>query len=648
MLITLLRRFLRRYRIQLLIVVALTFVQAMGTLFLPALNADIIDKGVVTGDTDYIWRTGGLMLMIAFVQVGFAISAVYFGARVAMAFGRDVRKALFHQVTGFSTQDVATFGAPSLITRITNDVTQVQILVMMSCTLLLAAPITVVGGVIMAVRQDGSLSLLLLVSVPVLLGAIGLVIARMIPQFQVMQVRLDRINEILREQITGIRVVRAFVREPDEAARFAQGNDALTMTALRSGRLMAFMFPTVLLVINMTSVAAIWLGGNRIDAGNMQVGALVAFLSYLIQILMSVMMATFVAVLAPRASVSADRIWEVLSSETSVLAPTSPVTELAAVGSLELRNVEFAYPGADFPVLCDISFTANIGETTAIIGSTGAGKTTLLNLVPRLFDATGGAVLVDGVDVREIEPDLLWSRIGLVPQKPYLFSGTVASNLRYANPHATDEALWAALEIAQAKDFVSAMPGGLEAPISQGGSNVSGGQRQRLAIARALVRRPGIYLFDDSFSALDLATDARLRAALVPVVANAVTVIVAQRISTIRNADQILVIEDGRQVGLGTHHELLEACPTYAEIVASQLTEEEAACPRNQIRWSLKISRLHGRRRSRVAVSGVAGAQQECHSIGPRTSRTQADVWRPACSPKVSGWRGFSSSRSGE
>jgi ATP-binding cassette subfamily B protein len=576
-LISLLRRFLGPYRRQLTIVVGLTFVQVMCTLFLPALNANIIDKGVLTGDTDYIWRTGGLMLLITFVQVAFAITAVYFGARVAMAFGRDVRKALFHRVTDFSAQDVASYGAPSLITRITNDVTQVQILVLMSCTLLIAAPFTIIGGVILAVREDGTLSLLLLIAIPVLLLAVGTVISRMVPQFQVMQTRLDRINEILREQITGIRVVRAFVREPDEADRFAEGNDALTMTSLRAGRLMAFMFPTVMLVVNITSVAAIWFGGKRIGAGDMQVGAMIAFLSYLIQILMSVMMATFVAVLAPRAAVSAERIKGVLDAETSVVAPSAPVTRLAPAPSLEMRDVEFAYPGADFPVLCDISFTAKAGETTAIIGSTGAGKTTLLNLVPRLFDATGGAVLVDGVDVRDIEPDLLWSRIGLVPQKPYLFSGTVASNLRYANPDATDEELWEALEIAQAKGFVSAMPRGLDAPISQGGTNVSGGQRQRQAIARAIVRRPGIYLFDDSFSALDLATDARLRAALVPVVADAVTVIVAQRVSTIINADQILVIEDGRQLGLGTHHELLATCPTYAEIVASQLTEEEVA-----------------------------------------------------------------------
>jgi ATP-binding cassette, subfamily B, multidrug efflux pump len=576
-LIRLLKTFLARYRKLLLIVLALTFVQTMCTLLLPALNANIIDKGVVTGDTDYIWRIGTVMLFVTVVQVGFAIWAVYYGARVAMLFGRDVRKELFHRVTDFSAQDVARFGAPSLITRITNDVTQVQILVLMSCTLLVAAPITIVGGVFFAVREDGALSLLLLVSVPVLLISIGLVIARMVPQFQVMQVRIDRINEILREQITGIRVVRAFIREPDEADRFAVGNDALTMTSLRAGRLMAFMFPTVVLVINVSSVAAIWLGGDRIAAGDMQVGALIAFLSYLIQILMSVMMATFVAVLAPRASVSAERIEEVLDSRSSVAAPIDPVTELEPVSSLELRGVEFAYPGADYPVLCDISFRAEAGQTTAIIGSTGAGKTTLLNLVPRLFDATGGTVLVDGFDVREIEPELLWSRIGLIPQKPYLFSGTVATNLRYANPEATDAELWEALDIAQAKDFVAAMPGGLDAPIAQGGSNVSGGQRQRLAIARALVRRPGIYLFDDSFSALDLATDARLRAALAPVVGDAVTVIIAQRVSTIIDADQILVIEDGRQVGLGTHHELLERCPTYAEIVASQLTEQEAA-----------------------------------------------------------------------
>jgi len=576
-LIRLLRAFLSRYRREMLIVFALTTVQTIALLNLPALNADIIDKGIATGDTGYIWKTGGIMLLVAFVQVAFAVGAVFFGARVGMAFGRDVRSALFHRVTDFSAQDVATFGAPSLITRITNDVTQVQMFVLMSFTLLAAAPIMIVGGVIMAVREDAHLSLLLLVSVPLLVACVSVLISRMVPQFQTMQVRIDRINQVLREQITGIRVVRAFVREPDEVQRFGQANDDLTLTSLRAGRLMAFMFPTVLLVLNGSTVAAIWFGGNRIGSGDMQVGALIAFLSYLIQILMSVMMATFVAVLAPRASVSAERIQEVLDARPSVVVAASPVTMLDAASSLELSGVAFKYPGAAFPVLSDISFTARSGETTAIIGSTGAGKTTLLNLVPRLFDATGGTVLVSGVDVREIEPELLWSRVGLVPQKPYLFSGTVASNLRYANPDATDDDLWRALEIAQAERFVSTMPAGLDSPITQGGSNVSGGQRQRLAIARALIRRPGIYLFDDSFSALDLGTDARLRAALAPVVTEAVTLIVAQRVSTIINADQILVIEDGRQVGLGAHSDLLEQCPTYGEIVASQAGAEEVA-----------------------------------------------------------------------
>ena len=577
MLIKLLRTHLGPYRKPLLVVVVLTTVQTVCTLLLPTLNADIIDKGVVRGDTDYIWRTGGLMLLVTVVQVFFAVAAVRVAARVAMSFGRDVRGELFHRVTGFSAQDVASFGASSLITRITNDVTQVQVLVMMAVTMLVAAPITMVGGVVMAVREDAGLSLMLLVAVPALVGAVGVVISRMLPQFQAMQERIDRINLVLREQITGIRVVRAFGREPHEARRFDRVNRDLTETSLRAGRLMAMMFPLVVFVLNASSVGAIWLGGDRIASGDMQVGALIAFLSYLIQILMAVMMATFVVGQAPRASVSAERISDVLDAVPSIADPVDPVTELSGPASLELRNVEFRYPGADFPVLCDISFTARAGQTTAIIGSTGSGKSTLVNLVPRLFDVTGGSVLVNGVDVRELDPQLLWSRIGLVPQKPYLFSGTVAHNLRQADPDATDDDLWAALAVAQATDFVAEMPGGLDAPISQGGSNVSGGQRQRLAIARALVRKPDIYLFDDSFSALDLATDARLRAALAPVVAQAVTVIVAQRVSTIINADQILVVEDGQQVGLGTHAELLATCPTYAEIVASQDTGEAAA-----------------------------------------------------------------------
>jgi ATP-binding cassette subfamily B multidrug efflux pump len=577
MLIRVLRTFLRPYGNLLLAVTALQFVQTMATLYLPSLNADIIDEGIARNDIPFIWRTGAFMLAVTFVQVAFAIGAVYYGARTAMGFGRDVRAALFHRVTDFSAREVARFGAPSLITRITNDVQQVQMLVVMGCTMLVVAPITLVGGVIMALREDGPLTLILAVSLPVLVISVLLVIVRLMPQFQAMQERIDRVNEVLREQITGIRVVRAFVREPHEVERFGAANDDLTATSLRAGRLMAFMFPIVIFVLNASSAAAVWLGAGRIDAGELQVGELVAFLTYLVQILLSVMMATFVAVMAPRAAVCAERIQEVLDMPSSLVVADSPVTELATAGELELRDVTFHYPGAEEPVLSGITLRAGPGQTTAIVGSTGSGKTTLLNLIPRLFDVTGGAVLVDGVDVRDLEPELLWSRIGLVPQKPFLFSGTVASNLRYADPDATDVELWAALEVAQAADFVRSMPDGLDSPITQGGTNVSGGQRQRLAIARALVRKPAIYLFDDSFSALDLATDARLRAALAPVTAEATVLIVAQRISTIAGADQILVLEDGHPVGLGPHHELLETCSTYAEIVASQVSEEEAA-----------------------------------------------------------------------
>ena len=577
MLIRLLRTFLGRYRRDLSIVVGLQALQTFATLYLPSLNADIIDKGIAAGDTDYIWRTGGLMLAVTLFQVLCATGAVYFGSRTAMAFGRDVRSGLFHQVSGFSAQEVSTFGAPSLITRITNDVTQVQMFVLMTCTLLVAAPITCIGGIVMALREDVGLSWILVVSIPVLVGGVGLVVSRMVPQFRVMQVRIDGVNRVLREQITGIRVVRAFVREPREVERFGQVNADVTETALKAGRLQAFMFPIVMLVLNGSSVAVLWFGGQRIDSGAMKIGALIAFLSYLTQILLAVMMATFMAVLAPRAAVCAERINEVLDTPSSVVTPPAPVTELTTAGSLELDGVGFHYPGAEAPVLTEVSFRATAGQTTAIIGSTGSGKTTLLNLVPRLFDATAGRVLVDGVDVRELEPETLWRRIGLVPQKPYLFSGTVRSNLAFANPAATDDELWEALAIAQATDFVQAMPQGLDSPIAQGGSNVSGGQRQRLAIARALVRRPEIYLFDDSFSALDLATDARLRAALGPHTAEATVVIVAQRVSTIMDADQILVLEDGHVVGHGTHAELLEGCGTYQEIVASQLSAEEQA-----------------------------------------------------------------------
>ncbi|MFF4876589.1 MULTISPECIES: ABC transporter ATP-binding protein [unclassified Micromonospora] len=577
MLIRLLRNHLRPYHQPLTAVVLLQFVGTMASLYLPSLNADIIDQGVARGDTDYIVRTGGWMLLVSLIQIICSIAAVYLGARIAMGFGRDVRASLFGHVNRFSAREVARFGAPSLITRNTNDVQQVQMLVLMSCTMLVAAPIMSVGGVFMALREDLGLSWLMLVSVPVLAVALSAIIRRMVPGFRLMQTRIDTVNRVLREQITGIRVVRAFVREPYETDRFGVANADLTATALRTGRLLALIFPVVMLVLNVSSVAVLWFGAQRVDAGAIQVGALTAFLQYLMQILMAVMMATFMLMMVPRAAVCSERIIEVLDTDSSVVPAADPVTELPTRAELELRGVRFQYPGAVEPVLRDISFRATPGTTTAIIGSTGAGKTTLLSLVPRLVDVTAGAVLVDGVDVRELAPDELWRRIGLVPQRPYLFTGTVASNLRYGNPDATDDELWAALEIAQARDFVAEMPGGLDAPIAQGGSTVSGGQRQRLAIARALVRQPEIYLFDDSFSALDLGTDARLRAALRPVTAQAAVVIVAQRVSTIVDADQIIVLEDGGVVGVGRHEELLESCPTYAEIVASQQTAEVPA-----------------------------------------------------------------------
>ena len=577
MLLRLLRGHLLPYRRMLLAVVALQIVAVAATMSLPTLNANIINKGILRGDTHYILMVGALMLAISLVQGGFGIWATYHGTKAAMSFGRDVRTQLFHRVTSFSTREVDQFGAPSLITRITNDVQQVQVLVVMLCTTFIAAPITIVIGMVLAVREDGPLSLILVVAIPVLLVAIGFLISRVVPQFQIMQVRIDRVNRVLREQIVGMRVVRAFVREPLETERFDATNADLTRTAITTSRLMSMMFPTVMLILNVSSVAAVWIAGTRIGAGEMQVGSLVAFLTYLVQILMAVMMATFVAVMWPRAAVCAERIHEVLDTDTSVVIAEVPVTELAGSGTLEFRDVCFQYPGAEQPVLHNISFTARPGQTTAIIGSTGSGKSTLVNLIPRLVDCTDGQVLVDGTDIRSLDPEVLWRRVAVVPQKPYLFSGTVASNLRFADGAATDADLWTALEIAQAADFVNAMPERLDAPISQGGTNVSGGQRQRLAIARALVRRPRIYVFDDSFSALDLATDSRLRAALVPVTTDATMIIVAQRVSTIRHADQIIVLEDGECVGLGTHQELLAGCPAYAEIVESQMTAEEAA-----------------------------------------------------------------------
>jgi ATP-binding cassette subfamily B protein len=576
-LIAVLRRFLRPFSRPLLLIVLLQLGSTLAALYLPSLNADIIDKGVAVGDTGYITRTGAWMLLVTLVQIGCSSAAVYFAAGTAMGFGRDVRSAVFHHVGTFSAREVNQFGAPSLITRTTNDVQQVQMLVQMSCTLLVAAPIMMVGGVVMALREDVGLSWLMAVSVPVLAVSIGAVVSRMVPQFRAMQKRIDVVNRVLREQITGIRVVRAFVREQHETGRFGRANEDLTQTALNVGRLMALMFPIVMLVLNVSCVAVLWFGAGRVDSGHMQIGALTAFLSYLMQILMSVMMGTFVLVMVPRASVCADRIGEVLHTTSSVVLPAQGRTDLDPTAGIELEDVEFTYPGASEPVLSGVSLRAQRGRTTAVIGSTGSGKTTLLTLLPRLVDATSGSVRVGGVDVRELDPTALWGHIGLVPQTPYLFTGTVASNLRYGRPDATDDELWDALEVAQAKDFVEAMPGALEAPIAQGGTNVSGGQRQRLAIARALVRRPSIYLFDDSFSALDLGTDARLRAALRPRTREAVVVVVAQRVSTIVDAEQIVVLDDGRVVGTGTHDELLETCETYREIVESQLSVQEAA-----------------------------------------------------------------------
>ena len=577
MLLRLLRTHLEPYKGLLSLVVLLQLVGTIASLYLPSLNADIIDEGVARGDTSYILRTGGWMLTVSLIQIICSIAAVYVGAKIAMSLGRDVRAAVFHRVGSFSAREVNQFGAPSLITRNTNDVQQIQMLVVMTMTLMVAAPIMCVGGIIMALREDVGLSWLMLVSVPVLVLAVGLIVRRMVPGFRTMQVRIDAVNRVLREQITGIRVVRAFVREPRERERFGAANNDLTQVALMVGRLQVMIFPVVMLIFNASSIAVLWFGAHRVDDGAMQVGALTAFLAYLMQILMSVMMATFMAMMIPRAAVSADRISEVLRTESSVRPPDEPVTTLVGPGELVFDDVTFQYPGASDAVLKDIAFRATPGRTTAVIGSTGAGKTTLLSLVPRLFDPTGGAVRVDGTDIRDLAPEVLRKRIGIVPQKPYLFSGTVGSNLRYGNPAATDDELWHALEVAQAADFVRAMPEGLDAPIAQGGTNVSGGQRQRLCIARALVANPQIYLFDDSFSALDLSTDARLRAALKPLTRQATVVIVAQRVSTITDADEILVLEDGRIVGTGRHDDLVATCPTYAEIVESQLTQEDAA-----------------------------------------------------------------------
>lgn len=575
MLTRLISAYLSRYRAYVVAVVAFQFVATAAMLYLPTLNADIIDNGVAKGDTGYIMRIGGWMLVVVLLQVLCTVSGQYFGARGALAVGRDIRHDLLHRVNTFSAREVGTFGAPSLITRNTNDVQQIQILLVMSSFMLVTAPIMCIGGIIMGVRVAPGLAWILLVAVPVLGLSMALIIRATIPGFRSMQTHLDSVNRVLREQITGIRVVRAFVRERHEIGRFAVANDKLADATLRVGRLMALMFPAVMFVTNVTTVAIIWVGGHEVSDGTVEIGALTAMITYVVQIMISVMLASFLAMMAPRAAVCADRIGDVLATETSVVRSAEPAGFAGDPATVEFRGAEFRYPGADQPVLQDLTFLVAPGTTTAVVGSTGSGKTTLVGLVPRLIDVTAGSVLVGGTDVRRLDPDRLRSVIGLVPQRAYLFSGTVASNVRHGKADATDDEIWEALRIAQAEEFVRAMPLQLDTPIAQGGTTVSGGQRQRLAIARALVREPDIYVFDDAFSALDLSTDARLRAELRPVTRSAAVIIVAQRVSTIMDADQIVVLDRGRIVGLGRHHDLVDTCPTYAEIVRSQFAIEE-------------------------------------------------------------------------
>ena len=557
-------------------VAVLQLVQSFANLYLPTLNADIIDKGIATGDIDYIWRIGGWMLLLSLVQVAATIAAVYFGAKTAMRVGRDLRAQIFGRVASFSEAEVQRFGAPSLITRSTNDVQQVQMLVLMSATMLLSTPFTAIGGIVLALQEDVELSWVLAVAIPLLLVIVSVIVSLMVPHFRRMQTRIDGVNKVLREQLSGIRVVRAFVREDVEAQRFAVANGLVTESALMAGRLMAAMFPAVMLVVNLGSVAVLWFGADRVAAGEMQVGALTAFLSYLFQILFAVLMATFLFVLIPRATVSAGRIGEVLDTVSSVASPENPRSDFNAPGLVTLDGVAFQYPGAEEPVLSEITFEAKPGTTTAIIGSTGAGKTTLVQLIARLYDATAGTVSVSGIPVREADLDALWEKVAIVPQRAYLFAGTVRSNVAYGRPDATEEEIWAALEIAQAADFVREMPEGLDTVIAQGGTSVSGGQRQRLSIARALVRRPEVLIFDDSFSALDTSTDARLREALAEHVRGITQIVVAQRVSSIVEADQILVLEHGRIIDRGTHAQLLESSATYQEIVSTQLRAQEA------------------------------------------------------------------------